>query len=385
MNKIKIFLIAGEASGDILGGRLMAALKQLNNEIVFYGIGGKNMERQGLSSIFPMHDLSIMGFVEVIPALPRIFKCISQTVQHLCEIDPDLVITIDSPDFCFRVTSRFRTFGLKAKLIHYVAPSVWAYRPERAKKIAKIYDHLLCLLPFEPQYFQETGLKASFIGHPIVDKKPVNKTVFRAQHNIDSDQQLLCVTLGSRKGEVSRLLPIFLKSIELLAAKVDNLVVVMSTVSNDLAAYIKQNILKAKVRIIVLAAENRDEIFAACDFALAKSGTNVLELASHSVPCVVAYRVNPITAFFLKRMLKIPFVTIINLICGRLVIPEFIQEHCTPKLLADALYLLHADQDIKNAQLTGVNYALEMLGLGSAELPSMKAAKIVLQLLSDSS
>jgi lipid-A-disaccharide synthase len=212
----KIFLIVGEASGDLLGSKLIKELQeqlaQKNEKAEFVGVGGKLMQEQGLVSIFPMEELSIMGFAEVVPHLLKILRRINQTAQTIIEQKPDFVITIDSPDFCFRVMKR-----LKAKLagskfapkkIHLIAPSVWAYREGRAEKISKLYDLLLAILPFEPPYFEKYGLKTVFIGHPILEnapdfgKKAEENRKFREKRGIKKDDFVICVTPGSRNGEV---------------------------------------------------------------------------------------------------------------------------------------------------------------------------------------
>jgi lipid-A-disaccharide synthase len=340
------------------------------------------MEAVGFQSIFPMNELSIMGFVEIIPKIPHILKRIRYTIQQVLSFAPDIVITIDSPDFCFRVAKKLKALKLKCKLIHYVAPSVWAYRPKRAKAIAKIYDHLLCLLPFEPVYFTEVGLGASFIGHPIIEEvKTGDRQAFRHYHQLTEDDPLLCVMPGSRKGEIQRLLPIFMEATELLRLKIPHLKIVIPTISEEFATYIKLVTDRFTTKPIIITNCNKEDVFAAADFALAKSGTNILELSLARLPMIVAYKVNYITGWLLKKMLKIPYVSIANLCAGREIIPEFLQEDCCPETLADALYQIYNVEEIKAAQIEGCKYAHSLLGLGNPSLPSEQAAKIVMKLL----
>jgi lipid-A-disaccharide synthase len=380
MSKKIIYIIAGEASGDILGAKLMRAIKIKNHNIDFFGIGGNAMKEEGLKSLFPIRELSIMGFFEIIPHIPAILKRIRQTIENIKLLSPNILITIDSPGFCFRVAKKIKNYK-NIKLIHYVAPSVWAYKPGRAKKIAKIYDHLLALLPFEPPYFEKCGLKCEFIGHPLVEDSFKNNNEFRFKHKINPNNKLLCVMPGSRTGEIDKLLPIFADAIKILQQKMNNLtVVVIST--NELATKIKNLLGENNLKVIITTTElGKREALAAANIALVKSGTSSLEVSLAKVPMVVAYKVNKLSAILLKLMLKVKFVSLVNIIENRLIIPEFLQEKCNADDLAKALENLLNDHQQRDLQLFHQYQALLKLGLNDNISPSEKAAKIILKYL----
>ena len=211
----QIYIIAGEPSGDQLGGRLINSIKEkMVGNIEFFGVGGPEMEAQGLQSIFPMSELSVMGLMEVLPRLPNILRRIKHTVNHILKTQPDVVVTIDSPDFSFRIVKELQGKGIP--LIHYVAPSVWAWKPSRAKKLADKLDHLLTLLPFEAPFFEDKGLSSSFVGHPVIESgfSQVSGLKFRADHNIPANEPVLCLLPGSRINEVNKILPIIRDTID---------------------------------------------------------------------------------------------------------------------------------------------------------------------------
>ncbi len=379
---LTLFLIAGEASGDALGAKLMAALKkQSARAITFHGIGGDRMAKEGLISLFPMQELSIMGFVEILPHARRLLGRIRQTTETIRRVKPDAVITIDAPGFNFRIAKALRNADIP--LMHYVAPTVWAYKPKRAQKIAELYDHLLALLPFEPPYFERAGLACTFIGHPIVEEKVTggNGKRFRKKHGIAEKAPLLCLLPGSRPGEVKRLLPVFSEATARLHQRFKHLHAVILTTP------LLQETLRMQTQtwpcplVLCAQAEEKADMFAACTAALAKSGTATLELAMAGVPMAVAYRVHPLSAWMLRRMITVPYVTLVNLIVNKPVIPELLQEQCNPIALAETLERLLRDSATRKKQLKESRPALKRLGLSQSPSPSEKAAEAVLQLL----
>lgn len=377
--KPKVFMIAGEASGDALGASLMQGVdNRLAGGVCFVGVGGEGMMAQGLEPLFPMDDLSVMGVFEVLPRLPLLLKRIKETADAVERLKPDVLVTIDSPDFCFRVIKKLKARGCAVPVVHYVAPSVWAWRPGRAAKVAKFLDHLLCLLPFEPPYFVREGLAATFVGHPVVtgglDQGDGN--AFRARHGIEAGQPVLCVLPGSRVGEVERLLPVFGEAVAKLAAQNPGLCVVTPTL-RTLKNRVEQALSGWPVRTIVVEADEKADAFAASDAALAASGTVGLELALAHVPHIIAYRVNAVTAFLAKRLLKTPYVNLVNIILGREVVPELIQENCTAENLARDLTRLLDDGRARQAQLGAFDDALQKLGKGGPP-PGERAAEVVI-------
>ena len=379
LNGPKIMLVAGEASGDQLGGRLMAAIKAQAPNARFIGVGGPRMEREGLRSLFPMNEMSVMGLTEVVPHIPHLLKRISQTAKFARSEHPDVVITIDAPDFSFRVGKKLKGKGIP--LVHYVAPSVWAWRSGRARKIADFLDHLLALLPFEPPYFEKEGLPTTFIGHSAVEERhDGDADRFRAQHALDGDTKLLAVLPGSRNSEVKRLLPIFKAVVTDIATKHPNTRIVVPTVAKVADVVTDEMKDWPLSPIVVSTDQERHDAFAAANCALAASGTVSLELAIAGVPHVIAYQVNALTGWVAKRLIKIDTVTIVNLVLGRKLIPEFLQSRCKPKKIIPVLDELLGDSPARQEQKDGFDEACRLLGFGD-RAPSEKAAEQILKII----
>ena len=379
-----IFLVAGEPSGDQLGAGLMAALKaQSDTPLRFAGVGGPRMEAEGLSSLFPMSDLAVMGLVEVLPHLFRILRRMAETEAAARRLRPDILITIDSPAFSLRVAKRLKGAGFP--LLHYVAPSVWAWKPWRARKIAGFLDHLLALLPFEPPYFEQYGLSTTVVGHPAVEGavSAEEGQGFRSKHGFSQDVPLLAVLPGSRQSEVGRLCEIFEETLALLKQDLPGLRAVVPTVPN-VANFVKQACASWPVETLLLETpDQKQAAFAAADAALAASGTVAVELAAARVPTVVAYRVSPLSAAIARRLLKVRYASIPNLVLDREIQPEFLQENCTATKLAAALSELLMDgsrRERQSAELERVVKALSGAGEGR---PSQQAARTVLKVLSE--
>lgn len=373
-----IFLIAGEPSGDAIGARLMAAIHERSGGTVdFAGVGGAAMAEQGLASLFPMEELSLMGAAELLPHLPRLLNRIRTTAETIRSSRPDVVVSIDAPGFCFRVEKRLQGAGIP--LVHYVAPQVWAWKPGRAREIARFLDHLLVLLPFEPPYFEAEGLPCTFVGHPVLETAAASGdgAGFRRRHGIPSEAPLLCVLPGSRRGEVRRLLPAFAGALSRLAAAHPGLRAVVPAVP-ALQAEIAALAAAWPVPTLVISGDGgRYDAFAAADVALAASGTVALELAMAGTPMVIAYRLNPVTGWLARRVLKIPYVNLINLLLGRGVIPELLQQDCRPDRLAEAIGRLLDDEGARREQRQAAREALDSLSAGDAP-PSRSAADVVL-------
>lgn len=380
---LTIFLIAGEPSGDDLGGHLMAAIQELaGGHARFAGIGGPAMARQGLESLFPMAELSVMGLVEVLPRAPRLLRRIGETVAAIRELRPHAVVTIDAPGFCFRVATRLkratRSGAPIPPIVHYVAPQVWAWRPGRARTLAKIVDHLLVLLPFEPPYFEKYGLACTYVGHPAFESgvQRGNGAALRAKLSIRADDTVLCLLPGSRSSEVSRLLPVFRETVARLLRELPRLRILCAAAA-PVADQIKAEIATWPFAVHVADNEERFDAMAASDVALAASGTVTLELAAASVPMVVAYRMNPITAWLARRLVRVQYATLVNLVLGRGAIPELLLEDCYPEALVRALLRLLRNDAERQRQRVAMAEALAQLGTGGAR-PSMRAAKAVL-------
>jgi lipid-A-disaccharide synthase len=375
-----IYLVAGEPSGDLLGGRLMAALRErTGGKVRFAGIGGETMAAQGLVSRVNLSELAIMGVAEVLPSARRIFRRVAETVADIVAQQPAALVTIDSSGFTWRIAQRLRRQGQRLPLIHYVAPMVWAWRAGRAKRMARWYDHLMALLPFEPPYFTAVGLSCSYVGHPVVESGADrgDGPAFRHRHGIAPDAPLLAVLPGSRRGEVSTLLPIFKATLARLVARHRGLRIVVPTTAN-VAERVAAEIESWAVPSIVLrgGAEKYDA-FAASNAALAASGTVALELAMASLPAVIAYRINPLTHAYVDRVVKVDYANLVNVILKREAVPELLQYDCAPEKLAAAVDRVLTDKAAAAAQIEACQEALRVLGYGDVS-PSLRAADAVL-------
>ncbi|OAN43961.1 lipid-A-disaccharide synthase [Paramagnetospirillum marisnigri] len=384
-----IYVIAGEPSGDLLGGRLMAALKaRTDGAVRFAGIGGESMRAEGLEPLFPMAELSVMGLVEVLPRLPNILRRIGQTLSDIETKRPDAVLTIDSWGFTGRIHKGLKARGSTIPRIHYVAPMVWAWKSGRTKTLARVLDLLLTLLPNEPAWFEKEGLRSVHVGHPVIEGGAGrgDGAAFRARHGLAADAELLCVLPGSRHSETSRLLPAFAETLALLASRRPGLVAVVptvETVAEDVTAAARSWPLPT---IVVRGAAEKHDAFAACSVALAASGTVALELAMAGLPSVITYKVSKLSAFIATRFLglSLKFVTLVNILVDQPVMPELLQDQCRPDRLAAAVEHLLIDPAAREAQVAGARRALEKLGLGGAS-PSLRAADTVLAYIGERS
>ena len=382
-NKLKIYLIAGEPSGDLLGSRLMRALrKKTNNEVEFFGIGGDTMEQEGLKSLFDISELAVMGLVEVIPSIPKVLKRIKQTVADIKKNNPDIVITIDSWSFCSRVHKALRKQNIGVKQLHYVAPQVWAWKKRRAKTMYKYVDELLTLLPNEPQYFTKHHLKTIFVGHPVVesDALKADGQSFRKKYNISDEKQVISILPGSRHTEVSKLLPDFLTAARIIYEQNPDVVFALPTVKT-VVNRIKHMTRNNRLPLIILETENdRYSAFQASSAAIAASGTVALELAICNIPHIIAYKVSPLTYLLAKYLVKIKYVNLTNIMLKRLVVPELLQEKCTPKnIVCNINELLKSGQEY-DKQMQGFADIKKYLTNGN-QTPSENASDAILDLI----
>ena len=369
----RLFLIAGEPSGDRLGAALMRGLRVLEPEIGIAGIGGPEMIAEGLQSLFPMEVLSVMGLSEVLPRLPDLFRRRDQAADAITEMQPDALVTIDSPDFCLRVASRARAATPTLRTIHYVAPSVWAWRKGRAAKMARSIDHVLALLPFEPPLMEAAGMTCDFVGHPVVSEPQATDAeiaLFKAAHG----DRIALVLPGSRRGEVSRLAPVFGRALEQLPKDAR---VVVPTVPH-LADMVRDltRLWPGNPLVVTDAAEKRTA-FGAATAALAASGTVSLELAASGTPMVIAYDMSWLSWQIISRMMKIDTVTLVNLVAGQKAVPEFLGPACLPGPVGAAFARLMSVPSERMRQAEALELTMRRLGRGG-EAPGLRAAKSVL-------
>ena len=377
----EVFLIAGEPSGDRLGAALMAGLSELaaeegRPEPRYDGIGGPEMAGQGLASRFPMAELSVMGLAEVLPKYRQLKRRIAETADAVLAAKPDVLITIDSPDFCLRVAKRVKGAAPSQRIVHYVAPSVWAWRPGRAAKMAPLVDQVLALLPFEPPYMEAAGVSCDFVGHPVAAEPlatPDEIAAFRAAHGL-GDSPILVVLPGSRQGEIARLAPRFGAALHRLNRP--DFRVVVPTLPH-LAPRLTQEAEGWPGAPLVLSLDGPEKraAFAAGTAALAASGTVSLELAAAGTPMTIAYDMAPLTRMIVSRMLRTDTVTLVNLVSESRAVPEAIGRDCTPDRIAALLAAVLADP---SAQRAAMALTMERLGRGQ-EPPGRRAARAVLK------
>ena len=384
----RIFLVAGESSGDVLGARLIRALRRLTAAgdgpaISFSGVGGPMMEAAGLeTSLFPMRELSVMGLVEILPHAPRLLRRLRETARAVERLRPDLVVTIDSPGFAHRLAARLIACPATAAIprVHYVAPSVWAWRPGRVFACKRHFHHLLALLPFEPPFFEKAGLPCDFVGHPVLESGADrgDGPGFRQRHGIAPEAPLVCLLPGSRPGEAGRLLPVFGQAATLLHRRIPGLRIV-----TPVADPVRDQVLAALdgwpgQPVAVFDEREKFDAMAASGAALAASGTVALELALARVPTVIAYRLSPLTYFLLRRMARVRYVHLLNILLDRAAAPERLQADCRPERLAeDMARLLGPDGDRQIRELAPALAALRPPGDDS---PAACAARILLGL-----
>lgn len=375
---MRVFVIAGEPSGDNLGAAVMAGLHALAPGTTFDGVGGPAMAAQGLTSRFPMEELTLMGLAEILPRYFHLKRRIHELADTIVTTRPDLLLTIDSPDFCLRVARAVRARA-KVPTSHYVAPSVWAWRPGRARAMAPYIDHVLALLPFEPPLMEAAGMDCDFVGHPVVTMPRATAgeaAAFRARHGIGTAPLILALP-GSRRGEIARLGARFGETLaRVLAARPEARVVL--PMAAPVAAQVREAVADWNLRPILLdpADGTADKLaaFAAADVALAASGTVSLELAANDVPMVVGYDMAPLSRLVIGRLLRTDTVTLVNLVSETRTVPEFIGNACRPEPMAAALLATLAAPE---AQRAAMATTMERLGAGG-DPPGLRAARALL-------
>lgn len=372
--------MAGEASGDALGAALLRGFRDEGETLQPMGIAGPLMRAEGMESLFPMDELSVMGLAEVLPRYLDLRRRIRETADAAIAFDPDVVIGVDSPDFCLRVDRLIRAARPAQPIVHYVAPSVWAWRPGRAAKMARHVDHVLALLPFEPPWMKAAGMSCDFVGHPAAAEEPIADdavAAFRRAHGLT--RPIVSVLPGSRTGEVARLAPVFGQALDIVLAVRPDLDVVVP-VAPGRHAQIEAAVAGWPVRPTLTGEgwADRRAAYAASSGALAASGTVSLELAAQGCPMVIGYDMAPLTRMILSRLVKVDTVTLVNLVTETRTIPEFIGRECRPEPLAAALLQVLEDP---SSQRRAMADAMDRLGAGGTP-PGRRAAQSVLTFLS---
>ncbi|WP_065242519.1 lipid-A-disaccharide synthase [Pseudomonas sp. EpS/L25] len=371
---MRVALVAGEASGDLLGAGLMQALRAQHPHIEFMGVGGPRMEAEGLVSEFPMERLAVMGLVEVLGRLRELLGRRKALIAQLLAARPDVFIGIDAPDFVLEIEAQLHGAGIPA--VHYVSPSVWAWRQKRVLKIRDGCDLMLTLFPFEARFYEEQRVPVRFVGHPLADTIPFDsdRRAARQSLGLPEEGKVIALLPGSRGGEVGRLGALFLDAAALLLAKRPDVRFVLPCANAARRAQVEQ-LLEGRPPLPLLLTDGRShEVLAACDGVLIASGTATLETLLFKRPMVVAYRVAPLTYLILKQLVKSPYISLPNLLAGRKLVPELIQHEATPEhLVAELLPLLERPEQ-QTDSFAAIHHSLRRDA-------SVQAASAVLALL----
>ena len=384
---MKIFIIAGEDSGDKLGSAIIDGLREVTDvPPKFVGIGGNGMISRGLESIFPMSELSVMGFVEIASKYKSLKKRLNQTISSILDEKPDILLTIDAPEFCFRVAKKVKLLNKNIAVAHYVAPTVWAWRSNRAKQISKFIDQILALFPFEPRYFHDVGVRCDFVGHPIVSETLADEesvTEFKKEYSLTDEPLILCLP-GSRKSEIDRLMPVFGETLEKFSNALPNARFILPS-TPDVYEYSKKFLDCMPKDIIFLTPEKfgmekylefKKASFKLSQLALAASGTVSLELAANNTPMVIGYDMNFLSRKIIGLMLKIDTVNLVNLVTGNRNIPECIGSNFNSEKLFLEMVRVYSNNlnQIKDFKTT-----MDLLGINK-EPPNVRAANSLLNL-----
>ena len=380
VSPLTFMLVCGEPSGDQLGAQLMAGLRALaGDNVKIVGVGGAAMTAQGLKSVFPLDDTAVMGLREVVPRIPAILRRVRETADFALRTRPDAVVLIDSPDFTHRIAQRLKWLDPTIRTVNYVAPQVWASRAYRARKMTHYFDLVLALLPFEAPFFEAHGLHSVFVGHPVIERasRMTGGGALRARLGIAPDAPLLAVLPGSRASEIRFILPAFRGAAELIARRIPNLVTIIPTVPH-VAGRVREATRDWPLSLHIVESEaDKFATFDAANVALAASGTVTTELALAGTPMVVAYKVDWLTYILARPFVRVPYMTLMNLLLEWQAVPEFLQARCAPEPLAHAVVTLFADKDARERQTAALKDAVQRLGAGQ-ENPSLRAARALL-------
>ena len=370
----KIFVLTGEPSGDKLASTAISKIQKDNNDIEYLSVGGVNLERIGIKSIFELKEITYLGFTSVLLNIFKIKKRINQTVDEILKFEPDILFSVDSPDFTLRVAEIVKKRNPKIKTIHYVAPQVWIWRKNRVKKIKKFIDHILLLFDFEKKYFDDENIKNTFVGHPLIENIGLNKTDLN--NLVSKDKKIISIFAGSRNSETDVLLPILVQFIILMNKKDPNYNFVFHATDENKEQIIDYIKVKNIKNIDVVSDENmKREILSNSIFAVCKSGTVSLQVCNANVPSIIIYKLNFINFMIFKLLVNVKFANIINIINNREVIPELLQNECNAKEIYNSVVYMLKNPDIRKKQLEDCNQTLK--GIRSKTSSSSEVASIL--------
>ena len=375
-NSPNIYIVAGEPSGDILGDQLIKSLESKFNSPIFNGVGGERMQSNNFTSLFDMSDISIFGIFPVLRKLFFLMNKINDVVKDISQKKPDIIILIDSPDFNHRVAKKVKKYLPDVPIVCYVAPTVWAWRQGRAKKMSEYFDYLLSVIPFEVNFFEKYGLKTSYVGHPFIEKvKNINDITFSEKYDLDKSKTIIFLP-GSRKIEIERHSPVMVQAIDYLKDQNLNLNILIATGQKQLDQ-IRDYF--TDIQIITDDYE-KYSLFKKADFACAASGTVTLELGLTETPTIVIYKMDKLTWFFISKMVKVKFVSLVNLILGRESSKELLQDNFNKENLIDELSKLLSDEDGQKKQINDLKEFNTIMNK-NIDNPSENASKIIKRLL----
>ncbi len=370
----KIFVLTGEPSGDRLASTAISKIQKDNNDIEYLSVGGVNLEKIGIKSIFELKEITYLGFTSVLLNIFKIKKRINQTVDEILKFKPDILFSVDSPDFTLRVAEIVKKRNPKIKTIHYVAPQVWIWRKNRVKKIKKFIDHILLLFDFEKKYFDDENIKNTFVGHPLIENTGLNKTDIN--NLVSKDKKIISIFAGSRNSETNVLLPILIQFIILMNKKDHNYNFVFHATDENKEQIINYIKVKNIENIDVVSDENiKSEILSNSIFAVCKSGTVSLQVCNANVPSIIIYKLNFINFMIFKLLINVKFANIINIINNREVIPELLQNECNAKEIYNSVVYMLKNPDIRKKQLEDCNQTLK--GIRSKTSSSSEVASIL--------
>ena len=376
----KIFVLTGEPSGDKLASTAISKIQKDNNDIEYLSVGGANLERIGIKSIFELKEITYLGFTSVLLNIFKIKKRINQTVDEILKFEPDILFSVDSPDFTLRVAEIVKKRNPKIKTIHYVAPQVWIWRKYRIKKIKKFIDHILLLFNFEKKYFDDENIKNTFVGHPLIENTGLNKTDIN--NLVSKDKKIISIFAGSRNSETNVLLPILVQFIILMNKKDPNYNFVFHATDENKEQIIDYIKVKNIENIDVVSDENiKKVILSNSIFAVCKSGTVSLQVCNANVPSIIIYKLNFINFMIFKLLVNVKFANIINIINNREIIPELLQNECNAKEIYNSVIYMLKNPDIRKKQLEDCNQTLK--GIRSKTSSSSEVASILSNSLID--
>ena len=354
----KVFILTGEPSGDKLASKVIAKLKKLNSNIKYLSVGGDNLKSLGIESIYDLKEITYLGFTKVLLNIFKINNKINRTVDAILEFNPDVLFTVDSPDFTLRVAERVKNKNSKIKTIHYVAPQVWIWRKGRVKKFKRFVDHMLLLFSFEKKYFDKENIPNTFVGHPLLEQN--NKSKIDLSSLINKDKKIISIFAGSRKSETNVLLPILCDFIKLMNKKFDDYIFIFHATDENkelIVNFIKKDSLN---NTQVISDENiKSQILSNSVFAVAKSGTVSLEICNANIPSIIIYKINMINYLIMKFLIKVKFANIINIINNKEIIPELLQGECNAKEIFNSVNYLLGHPDLLKLQLENIKKTLK--------------------------